>query len=50
MRRGFGGIGISIRGSHRAPRMEIGFVVTDATKWEVGAEREASEVFSPTPF
>jgi DNA polymerase I len=30
------------RGLPLAPGMEIGYVVTDATKWEVDAERGAS--------
>ena len=31
------------RGLPLAPGMEIGYVVTDATKWEVDPERDASE-------
>jgi hypothetical protein len=30
------------RGLPLAPGMEIGYVVTDATKWEVDTERDAS--------
>ena len=31
------------RGFSLAPGMEIGYVVTDAAKWQVGTERDASE-------
>jgi DNA polymerase I len=31
------------RGLHLSPGMEIGYVVTDAAKWEVDTERDASE-------
>jgi DNA polymerase elongation subunit (family B) len=31
------------RGLSLAPGMEIGYVVTDAAKWEVDTERDASE-------
>jgi hypothetical protein len=43
MRRGFGCAGVSETRLPLAPGMEIGYVVTDATKWEVDAERDASE-------
>jgi hypothetical protein len=43
MCRGFGGAGLSETGIVLGTGMEIGYVVTDAAKWEVDTERDASE-------
>jgi len=43
MRRSIGGAGISKTWITPGPWVEIGYVVTDATKWEVDPERDASD-------
>jgi len=42
MRRSIGCEGISEDGFSLAPGMEIGYVIKDAAKWEVDAERYAA--------